>query len=228
MNDKQRRRYERGSRVDAFMKANAADFPAGSKGALAAARLSEELAALATLDVAKAASAGTRRQGSEGRRDLRESLRAQVVAVCDTAEAIGLEHAEVRGLFPRERADNSDQTLVAVARSYAEAATPHKARFVEYEMPADFIERLKTDADGLEAQMSRQTEGKGTSVSTNASIETTLGRVDDLAERLEVIARNKYRQAPAKLAAWESARRLERAPRSKRTAETPTAPGKQQ
>lgn len=228
MNDNQRRRYERGSRVDAFMTANAADFPAGGKGAEAAARLSEELAALAALDVAKAASAGTRRQSSEGRRDLRESLREQVAAVCDTAEIIGREHPEVRGLFPRGRADNSDQTLVAVARSYAEAAPPHKARFVEYEMPADFVERLKADADGLEAQMSRQTERRGTSVSTNASIETALGRVDDLAERLEVVVRNKYRQDPAKLAAWESARRLERAARAKRTGDAPTAPEKQQ
>lgn len=228
MNDRQRRRYERGSRVDAFMKANAADFPAGSKGAAAAVRLSDELAALAALDVAKAATASTRRQSSGGRRELRESLRAQVAAVCDTAEAIGREHAEVRGLFPRARADDSDQTLVAVARSHAETATPHRARFVEYEMPADFVERLKMDADALEAQMSRQTEGKGASVSTNASIETALGRVDDLAELLEVVARNKYRQAPAKLAAWESAHRLERAARVRRNAETPTAPGKQQ
>ncbi|HEY0172095.1 MAG TPA: hypothetical protein VGB98_13815 [Pyrinomonadaceae bacterium] len=228
MNDNQRRRFERGSRVDAFMTANAVDFPAGSKGAEAAARLSEELAGLAALDVAKAASAGTRRQSSEGRRDLRESLRARVAAVRETAEAIGAEHPEVRGLFPRTRADNSDQTLVAVARSYAEAATPHKARFVEYEMPADFVERLKTDADGLEAQMSRQTEGKGTSVSTNASIEAALGRADELAGRLEVVVRNKYRQDPARLAAWESARRLERTARAKRNVATPPAPEKQQ
>lgn len=228
MNDNQRRRYERGSRVDAFMKANAADFPAGGKGAEAAARLSEELAAVAALDVAKAASAGTRRRSSEGRRELRESLRARVAAVSDTADAIGVEHAEVRGLFPRTRADNSDQTLVAVARSYAEAATPHRARFVEYEMPADFVERLKADADGLEAQMSRQTEGRGTSVSTNASIEAALGRADELAERLEVIVRNKYRQDPARLAGWESAQRLERAARAKRGSDTPPASATQQ
>jgi hypothetical protein len=224
MNDRQRLRYERGSRVEAFMNSNAADFPAGGKGAEAAARLSEELAALAALDVAKAASAGARRQTAEGRRDLRESLRAQVAAVCDTAEAVGVEHPEVRGRFPRSRPDNSDQTLVAVARSFAESAAPLKSRFVEYELPADFVERLKADADALEAQMTRQTEGRGTSVSTNASIEAALGRVDELAERLEVLVRNKYRQDPARLAAWDSARRLERSARPKRNGETPAPP----
>jgi hypothetical protein len=229
MNDKQRRQYERGSRVDAFMTANAADFPAGGKGAAAAASLKAELAALASLDVAKASSASTRQQTSAGRRDLRESLRAQVAAVSDTAEVIGREHAEVRGRFPRTRPDNSDQTLVAVARSFAEAATPFKSLFVEYELPADFVERLKADADALEAQMSRQTEGRGARVSTNASIEDALGRVDDTVERLEVVVRNKYRDNPAKLAAWESARHLERAPRARRNGQQqqPEAPEKQ-
>lgn len=221
MNDKQRRRYERGSRVDAFMTSNAADFPAGGKGAEAAARLKTELAALAALDVAKAASAGTRQQTSAGRRDLRESLRAQLAAVCDTAEVIGREHPEVRGRFSRTRPDNSDQTLLAVARSSAEAAAPLKALFVEYELPADFVERMKADADRLEGQMNRQAEGSGTRVNTNASIEDSLGRVDETVERLDVLVRNKYRTDPAKLAAWESAGRLERATRAKRNGDTP-------
>ncbi|HEX8284003.1 MAG TPA: hypothetical protein VF588_11640 [Pyrinomonadaceae bacterium] len=225
MNERQRRRFERGSRVEAFMTSNVADFPAGGKGAVAAAQLSAEMAALAALDVAKATTASTRRQSSEGRRELRESLRAQVAAVCDTAEAVGAEHPEARGRFPRTRADNSDQTLVAVARSFAEAAASLKALFVEYELPADFVERLRADADALEAQMSRQTEGRGASVSTNASIETALGRVEELTERLDVLVRNKYRRTPAKLAAWESARRLEHAPRARRDGEAPPAPG---
>ena len=224
MNDTQRRRYERGSRVDAFMTANAADFPATGKGGAAAASLKTELAALASLDVAKAASAGTLQQTSAGRRELRESLRAQVAAVSDTAEVSGREHAEVRGLFPRTRADKSDQTLVAVARSFAETATPFKALFIEYELPPDFIERLRADADGLEAQMTRQTEGKGARVGTNASIEDALGRVDETVERLEVVVRNKYRNDAARLAAWESARHLERAPRAKRNGDAPQTP----
>ncbi|HEX8561144.1 MAG TPA: hypothetical protein VF668_23830 [Pyrinomonadaceae bacterium] len=221
MNDNQRRRYERGSRVDAFMTSNAADFPAAGKGGQTAARLREELAALAALDVLKAGAASERRRTSSARGGLRESLRAQVAAVCDTAEAVGAEHAEARGLFPRARADNSDQTLVAVARSFAAAAAPLKARFVEYEMPPDFVERLTADADALEAQMSRQTEGAGARVSNNAAIEGALGRVDELAERLDVAVRNRYRDDPARLAAWESARRLERPARAKRDAGSP-------
>jgi hypothetical protein len=223
MNDTQRRCYERGSRVDAFMTSNAADFPAGSKGGAAAASLKTELARVAELDVAKVTAAGTRQKSSTGRRDLRESLRVQLAAVRDTADVISLDHPEVKGLFPRTRPDNSDQTLIAVARSYAETAAPLKARFVEYEMASDFIERLRTDADGLEEQIGRQTEGTGARVNTNASIEDALGRVDELVERLEVVVRNKYRGDAAKLTAWESAGHLERAPRAKRNGGPPQA-----
>lgn len=227
MNDNQRRRYERASRVDAFMTANAADFPADSKGGAAAARLKTELAALSALDVAKAAGASARQQTSAGRRDLRESLRAQVAAVSDTAHVIGLDHPEVKGLFPRARPDNSDQTLIAVARSFVEAAAPLKARFVEYEMPADFVERMQADADGLEGKIGRQTEGTGARVNTNASIEGRLDLADELVERIGVAVANKYRDDAARLAAWESARRLERAARTRRNGEAPPAPSAQ-
>ncbi len=228
MNDKGRRSYERASHVSAFMATKAADFPVGSKGAELAARLKEELANVEALDVAKASGAGARQQATAGRRDLRESLRAQLAAVCDTAEVIGPEHTEARGKFPRARPDNSDQTLIAVARSFVGAATPLKALFVGYEMAPDFIERLRADADALAAQMARQTEGTGSSISTNAAIAEALGRVDEVVERIAVVVKNKYRGDPAKLAAWESAQRLERAARTKRNGNSSETPPTEQ
>jgi hypothetical protein len=91
-------------------------------------------------------------------------------------------------------------------------------------MQPDFIERLKADADGLEGEIGRQTESVGARVNTNASIEETLDRVDELVERIGVIVRNKYREDAARLAAWESARHLERAARTKRSGTTPQTP----
>lgn len=224
MNDKQRRSYARGTSVDAFMSANAAEFPAGSKGGTLAARLKEELARLSTLDVARVSGAGARQQATAGRRELREALRAQLAAVSDTAEVIGLDHPEVRGLFPRARPDNTDQTLLAVARAFVAAATPLKALFVEYELAPDFIARLDSDADAFEAQMTRQTEGTGSRISTNAAIAAALGRVDELVDRLDVVVSNKYRKDPVRLAAWESAGHLERAPRPKRDGDSSQTP----
>lgn len=228
MNDKQRRIIERAARSSAFGAANAADFPANSKGAELFASLNAELSKFDTLQVAKATSISTRRQGSAGRRDVRESLRAQVAAVSDTAKVIATEHPELRGMFQYARADHSDRTLIATARSFAEAAAPFKSLFVQYELPQTFIDSLNADADALEQQMALQNEGSGGRVTTNASIEQGLGRVEECVDKLDVIVRNKYRDDPAKTAAWESARRLERAARSKRsngtTPQTPQTP----
>lgn len=226
MNDKQRRIFERSERVDAFMDLNAADFPVGGRGKELAARLKGELAKLSTLDVAKASVYSTQQQASAGRRDLRESLRARVASICNTAEIIGLDRTDVRGLFPRIRIDNSDRTLLAVARAFIEAATPFKALFIEYEMEPDFIDGLRADTEAFEAQMTRQTEGTGSRVSTNAAIGETLARMDEIVERLDVVVHNKYRADPAQLAAWESAHHLERAPHSRSgndPAQTPPA-----
>lgn len=91
-------------------------------------------------------------------------------------------------------------------------------------MAPDFIDRMRADADALEAQMTRQTEGTGSSVSTNAAITEALGRVDDAVERIDVAVRNKYRNDPAKLTAWESAHHLERAASPKRKGGSSEAP----
>jgi hypothetical protein len=221
VNDKQRRIIERGARSAAFGAANTADFPANSRGAELFASLNEALANLDTLEVVKATSISTRQQGTAGRRDVRESLRAQVAAVGDTTKIIAAEHTEMKGMFQYSRTDRSDRTLIATARSFAKAAPPFKALFVQYELPQTFIESLEADADALEQQMALQNEGSGARVTTNASIEQEVEGVDECVGKLDVIVRNKYRNDPAKLAAWESAHRLERAARSKRSNGTP-------
>lgn len=215
MNDRQRRNYERGQRVDSFMDANSQDFLSTSKGGTLAAHLKTELANVTTLDVTKVNNVSTRHQGTVGRGDVRKALREQIKALCETAELVTIDHSEVKGVFTRKLRDRSDRTLIAIARSYAAAAAEVQLSFVEYNMPADFVASMNANADSLEQFMSRQTEGTGARVNTNAAIEESLQRMSETIERLDVIVRNRYRDDPAKLAAWQSARHLERAPRSK-------------
>ncbi|MDT5158373.1 MAG: hypothetical protein QOC99_7 [Acidobacteriota bacterium] len=224
MNDKQRGRFERGSRVLAFITPNASDFPSNSKGGESFARLKTEIDKLAALDVTKATSMSTHRQGSVGRHDVRETLRTQIAAVCDTAEIASRDRPDVKGSFPRTPPDHSDQTLIAVARSFAEAALPLKSLFIEYDLPADFIDRLSANADALDQHITSQNRSTGTRVNTNAAIKESLRHVDDEIDRLDTIVRNKYRDDPAKLAAWESARHIEHTARTKPGGGTPPAP----
>ncbi len=224
MNDKQRREFERGRRTSAHVISNTEDFPSDGKAAELAARVAAELATLSTLDVAKATSLSKRQQGSTGRRDVRESLRAQVKAMRETAKVIGLDHPEVKGSFERSSTDNSDRTLIADARAAVQTAPPLKALFIEYGLEADFIEKMTENAASLERYMSLQAEGVGARVNATASINQTLKSVDELIAKLDVIVRNKHRNDPAKLAAWESAHHLERAARTKRSGEMPPTP----
>lgn len=216
MNAKLRRYYERGLRCDKFADSHAADFPADSKGAAQAAAVKERLATLSALDVERANSTGKHQQGSAGRQGARETLRELVEAVTETAEVIALDRAEIKGVFLLPRTDHTDQTLIATARSFADRATPFVGLFVEFAMPASFVADLRSKADELEAYISLQNEGVGGRINANASAEETLQGLNEALERLNVIFRNKYRNAPSVLAEWDSAYHLEAAPGSKR------------
>ncbi|MDT7541003.1 MAG: hypothetical protein QOE33_907 [Acidobacteriota bacterium] len=88
MSDKQRRHFERLTRVESYGEAHAADFPETSKGGQALARLRELIAH----DTLRATTQRARQQATGSRSDGRKDLRAQLVAIAKTAETIGLDH----------------------------------------------------------------------------------------------------------------------------------------
>jgi hypothetical protein len=218
MNGTQRRRHERLERGDAFASANAADFPLTSKGGQAAAEIKEILAQTEVHETSRVSSMNSLQQATVGKKDERESLRALLRAMSDTTKTIGLDHPEVKGGFKFKGASVSDQSLLATARAFADASLPLKDLFIEYDIPSDFHDVLKAKIVNFEQYMNRQTAETGGRVAANASLEDALHRGEAALERLDTAVRNKYRNDPAKLAAWESARRLERAPRKKNEA----------
>jgi hypothetical protein len=215
MSLKMRKHAERAQRVELFLDEGAEDFPANSKGGTLAASFKGELSTLNSLAVARSAGKSKRQQGTAGRRDARVSLRELVEAVADTAKSAARESAEIRGVFDLTGRDRSDLTLVATARAFADAGVPFVGLLVEYGLPPTFVADLRAGADSLERSISLQAEGTGAGVNTTASAEETYQRLADLIERLDPIVRNKYRDNPVKLNAWERARRLESASHSK-------------
>lgn len=214
MNSVQRRRFERLSRVGAFMEANAGDFPGTGKGGQAAARLKATIGEVEQFDASRVTSVSSRRQATVGKQEERAALRAQLFAISDTAATIGLDHPEFRGGFDLSRASVSDQTLISTARVFAAAAAPLKARFVEYDLPADFLETLNASIGSFEQYAGQQTADAGARVAAGAALEVALARGEQEVERLDTAVNNRYRDDAAKLAAWASARRLERSRRA--------------
>lgn len=215
MNDRQRRRSERGQRVDVYMGASAADFPADSKGGALSVRLKELLAQAATLDVERAAHARKRQQGTEGRDVARTALRRMIKTVWDTHKTIARDRPDTKGLFESPSKIKNDQSLVTTARTYADAAAPLAAVFAEYDLPPTFFADLRANADTFDTYTTLQNAGVGAGVDTGAALEETLRQLDEVVERLHTVVTNKYQDNPARLAAWESARRVERSPRPK-------------
>lgn len=215
MNDSQRRRLERLERARGFGAARAADFPATSKGGQALARLGTLIDEVTALDALRTTHRDEAQQATSSKRDRRESLRAQLSAICDTARVIELDHPELKDAFPRPRANLSDKSLLSVARSFAATAEAHRARFVEYDMEADFVERLNASVEGFDDAAGRQTAGAGARVTAGAELEDALERAEEELARFDAAVRNKLRADAAALTVWERARRLERAPARK-------------
>lgn len=163
--------------------------------------------------MARAAGARKRQRGTQGREKMRTDLRQMVESTYDTARAISLERPDVKGLFAPASRGNNDQTLVAAARSAADAATPLAGPFTEFGPPPSFFSDTRSKADSLETYASLQASGVGEGVDKNAALEDAFRPTDELIGLLDPVAADKYRGDPAKLAAWKSARRVGHAPR---------------
>lgn len=225
MSAKLRRHSERGLRVGLFMTANAEDFPDGSKAAIAHTRLKEEMAVLDTLDVARRAGVGKRQEGTAGRRATRKRLRELVNAVSATAETIALDRQDFKGMFSLKGLDDSDDTLIATARAFADRAAAFVGLFVEYNLKQTFVPDLRSDADALDNFRTLQEEGVGEHSGSNTSADEAVRRLTEQVERLDTFVRNQYHDDPARIAAWERARHLEKAPQHpKEDAAAPPTP----
>jgi hypothetical protein len=221
MNDKQRRRFERLVRSRDVAAPHNVVFPASSVGGKALANISGQIGVVENLDAARSTSERSARHGTSSRSDTREALHELLASISETAETMALDLPEVKGKFQRPRANINDQNMLATARSYAAQAPPFKARFIEYNMPDDFLVRLNSLIDTFEQSISQQNLGRSGRRANSAAIDAALDTAEQDLERLDIAMRNTFRNDPATLAAWESARRLHSGPRK---AKTPTPP----
>ncbi len=148
-------------------------------------------------------------QATSSRTGAREALRESMQAISRTARVMALDMPGLENKFRMPRS-GSDQALLHAARAFATDAEPLKDEFIRHELAASFIEDLKSDIANLERAMSVQNTGRGAHVAATASIEPTVERGMAALRRLDAIVRNKFRDDPATLAAWEHARHVER------------------
>ena len=211
------RRYEMFKHVREFSSTRANDFPANS---LAGELFDKVAKAITLLDKHTAAQSSGRsslRQGTVSKAAARAALQDLLEMYRRTAR--GMAHV-TPGLDTKFRIPRSatDVELLSTARAFAADALPLKAEFLRREMPATFLEDLHALIEAFELADNSQDEGSDASVAARVEIDSAVSIGMSAVMQLDPIVRNKFRNDPAGLAAWESARHVERPSRSSKQA----------
>lgn len=222
MNDRENRRYNMFTSVQTFGTDRSADFAAGTKAATHFANLTQ---IIKDLDLAKAGQTGGR---ATAKAVLLDALRLDLQNIARTARAID---ASEPGFADKYRLPEggSQTALITTADAIAlELAKPGSAaKFIAYELPADFVQDLKDDLQAIRDADSSMDSDDQDGVASTAAVSRLIKAGMAEVEQLNAIMRNKYARTPEVLRAWESASHIERAPqREKKPAggNTPPAP----
>lgn len=225
MNNQFTRRFEMLTRVRDFCTTHAASFPENSLGGQQSAAVSAAVEELSQEAATQSSGISSVQQATVSKAGAREALRESMQAISRTARVMALDTPGLENKFRLPRS-GSDRRLLSTARAFAADALPLKAEFIRHELPATFIEDLRADIADLERAIGDQNTGRGTHVTATATIEEAVERAMNAVRRLDAIVRNKFRDDPATLAAWESARHVERNTRQPRrtNGDQPPAP----
>jgi hypothetical protein len=229
MNNLETRRYEMFMRVRDFGVSRAASFPANTLGGEQFAIVAEVVEALTREATAQTSGVSSVQQATVTRAAARASLRESLQDIARTARAMALDTPGLENKFRMPRS-GADQALLNAARVFAAEAAPLKSEFIRHELPAGFLEDLQSDITALEQSIGSQNSNRDSHITATASIEATMERGANAVQKLDAVVRNKFRDDPSTLAAWESARHVERVTRTARRSNgvspTPTGEAK--
>lgn len=215
MNSVINRTYEMLVRVDAFASERAASFPANTLGGETVAELKEVIQALTAAITSQATGLSSAQSATAERLAARDALRESMKAVARTARVMALDTPGLESKFRLPRS-GSVQALLMTARAFAADAAQLKAGFIRHEHPETFVEDFASRITALERAMGDQNTTRSVHISATASVESLIERGMNAVRKLDAIVRNKFRDDPSTLAAWESARHVESPSRARR------------
>jgi phage FluMu protein gp41 len=207
-------KYEMLTRVAEFATKNASLFPKQTAGAELVKELQSAARELSEIKASQSAAKEQMRTSGNRRLEKLDDLRSRLEAIHYTAEALELE-----GFSFTETAAVS--TLFDLARNYGEAAGPLKTQFIRHGLPSDFIENLKSAAEGLQSAIAEQVDARGRRKAAIQEFDKTLHEGLHCLDRFEALLKNTMSGNPSVMASWEVARRVERPRSSRKVAASP-------
>ncbi len=234
MDDTNIRRFNRATRVKNFGETYAADFAPGSKATSLFLEIHPVVAKLTEATVGQL-------RTPVGKSELIAALSLDFKDIARTSRAIKLDEPAFPDDDYRHPATTSETPVTTHADSLLKllenntkpvaeggdspaqliAKASLRAKFIAYELPADFVQDLRADRTALDACNSGKHSDNLEGVESTSAIDTLLGDAQAIITRLDAAIQNKYSRDPDKLAAWKSASRTERAAKKAEAAVTP-------
>jgi hypothetical protein len=212
MNSKQSRRLAMLGRVIGFRKRRATDFPEGSKGAELLDLVAKAEADATVSSTEQVSGGGETRSGSATKEELYDSLLEDLRAISATAKPIAKTFPNVNEKFRLPRSI-SQISIITTARAFLKDAQPLADEFVKYELSPSFLTDLAADILAYERAEDVQGDGLGKRVGATRTIVKAIADGYEAVKDVDPLIKNKYKHAPAVLAEWRTASRVERAPR---------------
>ena len=226
MNNRDNARYDTFKRVIAFRDVRLAQFPAGSKAAGEFALVETAKAAMDAADSKQSGGKQMIKGGTTNKEVLVDALRLDLRNLAATARSIA-EKEKNPGFAENFRLPDSpgEGALLTAARLFEKNATPLAAKFLAYELPADFLTNLADDVKAIDDANKQQDSGLDEQTGGTAGIGTAIRNGLAAVLQLNTIMHNKYARDAENLRAWMSASHTERAPqREKKPTPPPSAP----
>jgi hypothetical protein len=215
MNSKTVRGQDMLRRVRDFATAETAAFPPATIGGQIFAEIISNLEHLEGHATSQVAGSNVAREGTEQKAIAGEELLEMLMMIRRTSRSLDHTFPGVHTKF-RVPPHLSASELMAVADHFVTEATPLKTNFIAYGLPANFLDDLNDQIDEVRGALGDQDAGTRMRVTATAGISETLEAAFASVRRVDPIVRNVFRDQPAKLAAWASARHLEHAPKRKK------------
>lgn len=202
----------------------AAQFPDTSKAKTAFARLPALLTEIGPDDTKPGADASPATAKKQSQID---EVRIDLLAIAKTARTIALDEPGFSAAF--KMGDETQRATIQTANDFLkELAKPGvAAKFIAYDLPADFVADLQADLAAIDQSSEEQDEDKREAAGSTAEVRRLIQEGKDLLKILNTAVPNKFRDQPAILAEWQTAshvRRRNRKGDGKKESPDPAAP----
>lgn len=223
MNDLEKRMIDRFQRLRDFFSMHEALFPTGT---LARDLFNIIVGVVNDLEGYAATESGGRgavRQVTVTKAAARAAIFEDLAILRRTARTMHSVQAGIEEKF-RVPYRQDDEELLSHARAALTAAEPLKAEFLRREVQERVFQDLAANIEAFGAAVTARNTAKEEALTAAAAIDAAINRGMEALRQLDAIVRNKLHNDTTTLAAWLSARRIERAARRNNNDSTPPAP----